>query len=296
MLEAALWAFHHGRSFRDGALLAVNLGEDADTTGAIYASSLAHSTGNRVSRRSGAGRAARLVISAVNHRRIRRARAWLEARKPAEEILILGASLDASNELARGVAREKGGAFGWHRLTLPQLAAAVARPALTVRGLVPISRIGMHAVAARIVHRLKEEHGLGRSDAIAGTPGFPRAVADVIAELRLARLGQPDLVRAAPELAPLLAAFETELSQAGLTDWAGLLETAAGAVGGSRPHRLVGLPTLLLDISLSSEAELDFVGSLAAKAPELLATAHAADQTSVRRIWRGLHAEIEREP
>jgi ADP-ribosyl-[dinitrogen reductase] hydrolase len=35
-LEAALWAFHHGGSFRDGALLAVNLGEDADTTGAVY--------------------------------------------------------------------------------------------------------------------------------------------------------------------------------------------------------------------------------------------------------------------
>jgi ADP-ribosylglycohydrolase len=35
-LEAALWAFHHSRSFEDGALLAVNLGDDADTTGAIY--------------------------------------------------------------------------------------------------------------------------------------------------------------------------------------------------------------------------------------------------------------------
>lgn len=35
-LEAALWAFHRSRSFRDGALLAVNLGDDADTTGAIY--------------------------------------------------------------------------------------------------------------------------------------------------------------------------------------------------------------------------------------------------------------------
>ncbi len=35
-LEAALWAFWHGRDFRDGALLAVNLGEDADTTGAVY--------------------------------------------------------------------------------------------------------------------------------------------------------------------------------------------------------------------------------------------------------------------
>ena len=35
-LEAALWAFHRSRDFRDGALRAVNLGDDADTTGAIY--------------------------------------------------------------------------------------------------------------------------------------------------------------------------------------------------------------------------------------------------------------------
>ena len=35
-LEAALWAFHRSTCFRDGALLAVNLGDDADTTGAIY--------------------------------------------------------------------------------------------------------------------------------------------------------------------------------------------------------------------------------------------------------------------
>ena len=34
--EAALWAFYHGGSFREGALLAVNLGDDADTTGAVY--------------------------------------------------------------------------------------------------------------------------------------------------------------------------------------------------------------------------------------------------------------------
>jgi len=35
-LEAALWALHRAESFRDGALLAVNLGDDADTTGAVY--------------------------------------------------------------------------------------------------------------------------------------------------------------------------------------------------------------------------------------------------------------------
>ena len=35
-LEAALWAFHRAKDFRDGALMAVNLGDDADTTGAVY--------------------------------------------------------------------------------------------------------------------------------------------------------------------------------------------------------------------------------------------------------------------
>jgi len=35
-LEAALWAFHKSRSFEEGCLLAVNLGDDADTTGAVY--------------------------------------------------------------------------------------------------------------------------------------------------------------------------------------------------------------------------------------------------------------------
>ncbi len=35
-LEAALWAFSGSRTFSDGALLAVNLGDDADTTGAVY--------------------------------------------------------------------------------------------------------------------------------------------------------------------------------------------------------------------------------------------------------------------
>ena len=35
-LEAAMWAFARTDNFRDGCLAAVNLGDDADTTGAIY--------------------------------------------------------------------------------------------------------------------------------------------------------------------------------------------------------------------------------------------------------------------
>ena len=35
-LEAALWAFHSTENFESGCLAAVNLGDDADTTAAVY--------------------------------------------------------------------------------------------------------------------------------------------------------------------------------------------------------------------------------------------------------------------
>ena len=35
-IEAALWAFHNSDSFAEGLLKVVNLGDDADTTGAVY--------------------------------------------------------------------------------------------------------------------------------------------------------------------------------------------------------------------------------------------------------------------
>ncbi|WP_207431343.1 ADP-ribosylglycohydrolase family protein [Sabulibacter ruber] len=35
-LEAALWAFYNSNTFEEGCLMAVNLGDDADTTGAVY--------------------------------------------------------------------------------------------------------------------------------------------------------------------------------------------------------------------------------------------------------------------
>jgi ADP-ribosylglycohydrolase len=35
-LEAALWAFYHSENYREGCLLAANLGDDADTTAAVF--------------------------------------------------------------------------------------------------------------------------------------------------------------------------------------------------------------------------------------------------------------------
>ena len=64
----------------------------------------------------------------------------------------------------------------------------------------------------------------------------------------------------------------------------GVLETAAGAAASGSRDRLIGLATLLLDVAVSSEAELEFVRALAAKAPEFLATSPASDEATVTRM------------
>src|SRR4051812_14478154 len=107
------------------------------------------------------------AISVVNERRLQRARAWLEARPSTEEILIVGATLDAANEISRQTVRAKGAAFGRHRLSLPQLAAAIAAPAMVARGLVSLSRVGTEAIVTRVVHRLGSEGRLGRYHPVA---------------------------------------------------------------------------------------------------------------------------------
>src|SRR6478735_6950033 len=93
-------------------------------------------------------------ISSMSHRRIARARAWLEARAPAEEVLIIGANLDGANELARGVAQTIGAAFGWHRMTLAQVAAILAAPAMAEEGIASIGNLGVEAIVCRAVQAL----------------------------------------------------------------------------------------------------------------------------------------------
>jgi hypothetical protein len=142
---------------------------------------------------------------------------------------------------------------------------------------------------------MNSEGRLGHYQSIATTPGFPRAVARVISELRLARLSPRAVARFAPALAPLLDAFEVELKESCLTDWPGVLalaSEAASIVDGDRP-RLIGLPLLLLDVPLGSEAEFQLVHSLAAAATEVLATAPTADQSTLSRLRDQLRLEIE---
>ena len=169
-------------------------------------------------------------------------------------------------------------------MTLTQLAAVLAAPLLAKRKLAPLSRLGVEAIAARVVHRLKAEHGLGRYKYVGDTPGFARAIAATISELRLAKLTSDAITKLAPDLVVLSEAYEAALEEAGLTDWSGVLALATEAASG-RVHRLVGLPMLLLDVPITNEAEFAFLTGLAAAGSDTLATVPVADQPTVDRIF-----------
>jgi hypothetical protein len=48
---------------------------------------------------------------------------------------------------------------------------------------VPLTRIGIDAITTRLINRLRVERTLGRYSSVSETPGFPRAIAGVIAVL-----------------------------------------------------------------------------------------------------------------
>jgi RecB family exonuclease len=208
--------------------------------------------------------------------------------------LIIGASLDAANELARKVVQARGAAFGWHRLTLPQLAAVLAASGPKEGRILPLGQLGVQAICARVVHKLTAEGSLGRYSSIANGPGFARALARVVMELRLAKLDPGDLRVSAPDLSQLLDAYESELAEDEVTDWAGVLTLATeAAMSDGFAHRLINLPTFLLDVPVASEAELAFVRALSSRIPELVVTVPAGDEPTLGRLRDGLGLRVE---
>ena len=137
---------------------------------------------------------------------------------------------------------------------------------LAAQRTVPLGALGIQAVANRAIHKLSEVGGLGRYAKLTSGPGFARAIANVITELRLEQIEPDALARVVPDLCPLLQAYERELAEHGFTDWPGVLRLAASAAAdrGCR-HQLLGLPTLLLDVPVTTASDLAIVRALCSR-------------------------------
>ena len=128
----------------------------------------------------------RLLTSTSGQIRLTAATSFLLDIPSGQEALIVAASRGAADDLARDAARRRGASFGWHRFSLLQLAARLAMAELARRGRSPSSPLGAEAVAARAIFDVIENGELTYFSPVVRTPGFPRALARTLGELRLA--------------------------------------------------------------------------------------------------------------
>ncbi|MGA3190666.1 MAG: hypothetical protein ABSF22_26475, partial [Bryobacteraceae bacterium] len=156
-----------------------------------------------------------------------------------------------------GTAHRTKGIGGLHRTTLVQFAAELARPEMSQRGLAPLSALGVEAIAARVIHTERDSRPFAYFEGVAAMPGFARALARTLGDLRLAGVAPSSLKETgAPgaDLARLLTRYASELEERSLADLSRVFELAAQATS----HRWLGLPLLFLDTPLDSFAHREF--------------------------------------
>jgi ATP-dependent helicase/nuclease subunit B len=241
--------------------------------------------------------ATRLIESPSAQLRIDAARAFVATHARDGDVWLVGASRGSVDDLARSIAIETGATIGIHRFSLAQLAARLAAPVLAARGLAPVTYLGSEAVAARATFESQRDAALQYFAPVAKTPGFPRALARTLQELRMAEVGAErlgPLPLGGPDLAVLLERFAEQFASASATDRATLfaaatealrsvsaassqLSTSAKATA-DRPASGFQPPAglLVLDVPIDSNVEFEFVSALLA-----LGTGHRALSTLV---------------
>ncbi len=189
----------------------------------------------------------RIITSTSSASRLRVASEFLHQTPSDQDVLIVAASRGAADDLARRASAGRGATLGWHRVSVLQLAARLGIDALVAQGRLPGSPLGSEAVASRAIFGAIADGSLRYFAPVAQTPGFPRAVARTIGELRLAGIAGSAVAGQRPggaDLATLLACIERELSGAGSADRALLLASATAALAGpppSAPTRWLGV-------------------------------------------------------
>jgi ATP-dependent helicase/nuclease subunit B len=228
-----------------------------------------------------------LVHSRSNATLLNQAAAFLAAKEPHAEVLVIAPTRAGANELV--VRAFPSGCQGIHALTPTQLAAHLAAQPMGRLALAPISRLGMEALAARIVHAAVTAKHLPYFAPVAQTPGFARALAKTITELRLQE------VTPLGDLAHLLWLYEQELALGSVADLPMILRLAvqeAEAKAADGHNRFTQIPLVLLGLAVESTAHERLLSALVQQSPSVLVTATTGDETvqSLERIL-GVQAE-----
>jgi ATP-dependent helicase/nuclease subunit B len=218
--------------------------------------------------------------------RLREARRFLDQFEPGAEVLLLGGSRGSVDDLARAISLERGATFGLHRLSFTQLAARLAIMELAARERAPTTMLGHEAVATRAAFEARSDNALEYFSPVSQTPGFPKALARTLLDLRLAAVTSGDLARLPPsgtDLAALLDRVDILLNEAGASDRASLFEAATKALG-SPVTGWPPMPLLLLDVPFESEIEAQFLWALVQQSPQVMITVPAGDASALSQL------------
>ena len=155
----------------------------------------------------------RLVTSPAASARLAAAERFLQQFPPSSELLIVSASRGAADDFARRLAKSRGATFGLSRFSFVELAARVASQAVSEGRRTPSGQAGSEAVAMRAAFDAHAAGELAYFSPVAGLPGFPRALARTLHELRLADvraavLAASDLPLAIRDIGRLLSRVE----------------------------------------------------------------------------------------
>jgi ATP-dependent helicase/nuclease subunit B len=233
----------------------------------------------------------RIVTSTSAEARLGAARTFLAGRPPAAELVIVGASRGAADDFARSLAQRAGSTFGLSRFSLTELAARAAATALAGARRTPGTQAGAEAMAARAVFDALDAHELTYFEPVASMPGFRKALAGTLHELRLAGVASERLTQrlvtdtagrnaddaAIHDVGRLLARVEDQLARAAVDDRAALFLLAVEACRADQV-RWAALPLVLLDVPLDSYAEQAFAAALIARSPDVFATIPDGDE------------------
>jgi hypothetical protein len=233
----------------------------------------------------------RIITSTSAAARLDAARTFLGGRPSASELIIVGASRGAADDCARAIARGVGATFGLSRFSFTELAARSAAMRAAIPTRLPGTQAGGEAMAARAVFDAIGANELAYFAPVASMPGFPKALARTLHELRLAGLSTRTLTTVSTistgaglqDLARLLERVEAQLDGAAIDDRAALFRAAAEACRADLV-RWARLPMLLLDVPLDSRAEGEFVAALIERSPEVLATVPDSDEVALTQL------------
>ncbi len=214
--------------------------------------------------------------------RIEAAERWLLEHAAGGEVVLVGATLEAANELAQRFAHAHGAHFGWQRMTLRRAAACIAARRLAEEGKVVVGPLALEAQAARVAAHLGAR--LGRFERIADRPGLPRALARTVLELRLGGVAPEDV--GDPEICAFYIEFVEALARAAFADAAHVLDTATRVLGDATERTVLDgtRGVLLLDVAVEHAVEGRFVRALAARARATCITVPRGDRRTAAMI------------